>query len=180
MTEQVRHLIGYNRIPLSILVGAFFFLLSKPSVSSLLLGLPWILLGEAIRTWSSGCLDKNKVLQTNGPYAMTRHPLYLGSALIGVGFAMMGKNLAGGLVLVGGLALIYGATILEEEQFLLRCFGEDYQAYRGRVPLFLPRISRATPSGFRWEKVFQHREQNTWWGIGAGVVLFGLKIWASG
>jgi len=180
MTEQVRHLIGYNRIPLSIVVGALFFFLAHPSAGSVWLGTPWILVGEAIRTWSSGCLDKNKVLQTEGPYAMTRNPLYLGNALIGIGFALIGRSFLGGAVLAAGLTLIYGATILEEERFLFRRFGEAYEAYKGQVPRFLPRLSLSTPSGFRWERVFEHREQNTWWGIGAGVLLFGLKVWVWG
>jgi len=177
VTEQVRHLIGYHRIPLSIGVGTAFFFLSAPSALSLAIGTPWILLGEGLRTWSSGCLVKNEVLQTRGPYGMTRNPLYLGNLLIGFGFTLIGNRLFGGIFLLSGLALIYRATILEEERFLRRRFGEEYQAYMERVPRLFPRIGRRSPSDFRWERVFSHREQNTWWGILAGLALFGLKLW---
>ena len=50
------------------------------------------LLGEALRTWSSGTLVKNEVLTTEGPYALCRNPLYVGNFLIGFGGALFGHG----------------------------------------------------------------------------------------
>lgn len=177
MIHRIRHMIGYNRIPLSIFLGIGFFFLSPTSVLSLCLGIPLILLGEGIRTWASGYLEKNKVLQTLGPYSLTRNPLYLGNLLIGFGFALIGNSLLGGMVLIGGLLIIYTATILEEESYLAQCFGEAFKAYTRRVPRFLPRFAWPESGDFRWAQVRAHKELNTWWGLSAGVLIFSVKAW---
>src|SRR6478609_1801024 len=41
-----------------------------------------ILCGLLIRAWAAGTLKKQKQLATTGPYALVRHPLYLGSVLM--------------------------------------------------------------------------------------------------
>ncbi|MDZ7630439.1 MAG: methyltransferase [Gemmatimonadaceae bacterium] len=41
-----------------------------------------------MRAWSTGHIVKNQVLTTTGPYAHTRNPLYLGSFLMALGFAL--------------------------------------------------------------------------------------------
>jgi|SRR5579884_107999 len=175
MAERIRHLIGYNRLPLSIFLGGAFFFLSSPSAFSLAAGIPFVLLGEALRVWSSGYLDKNVVLQTNGPYSITRNPLYLGNFLIGFGFALIGNSMNAGLLLIGGLSLIYIATILEEEKYLTQRFGRMYDVYARQVPRFFPRWSRPQKGEFRWERVLAHREMNTWVGIIGGILLFLAK-----
>lgn len=175
--ERLQHFIGYSRVPISILVGMGFFLLSSPSFSSMILGVPFILFGEGLRIWSSGYLKKNKGIQTQGPYSLTRNPLYLGNFFIGFGFALMGNTLAGGVSLMGGLVVIYSATILEEERYLGLRFGEVYQSYFQSVPRFFPRFHRPESGGFQWAQVRAHREPNTWWGLLGGMLLFSLKVW---
>lgn len=139
-----------------------------------------ILLGEGIRTWSSGYLEKNRVLQTQGPYSLTRNPLYVGNFLIGLGFALIGNSLLGGVVLIGGFLLIYTATILEEEGYLAKCFGEAYEVYTQRVPRLLPRFAWPEPGEFRWTQVRAHREYNTWCGLIGGILILSLKVYLTG
>ena len=62
--------------------------LARPRPWSLLAGLVLGLVGEAIRIWASGHIEKTRVLATGGPYAHTRNPLYLGSTLMGAGIAL--------------------------------------------------------------------------------------------
>ncbi|MFY9270197.1 MAG: isoprenylcysteine carboxylmethyltransferase family protein [Candidatus Manganitrophaceae bacterium] len=175
--QSVSRVIGYNRIPLSIVLGVGLFLFSAPEWRSLVLGIPFILLGEGVRIWSSGYLQKNKVLQIRGPYSLTRNPLYVGNFLIGLGFAIVGNSLLGGMLFMGGWGSIYTATVLEEERYLTRCFGEEYQVYLREVPRFFPRFSRPLSGGFYWTQVLAHRELNTWWGLAGGIALFSIRAW---
>jgi protein-S-isoprenylcysteine O-methyltransferase Ste14 len=46
-----------------------------------------VVLGLAVRLWASGFIVKNKELATNGPYALVRHPLYVGSIFILIAFS---------------------------------------------------------------------------------------------
>ena len=70
------------RVPLGWVAGAVVIALARPTPWSLLGGLALGLLGEAFRIWASGHIEKTRVLATGGPYAHTRNPLYLGSALL--------------------------------------------------------------------------------------------------
>ena len=65
--------------------------LARPTPVSLALGLPLALLGEALRLWASGHIEKTKALATGGPYAHTRNPLYVGSLLMAIGVAEIGR-----------------------------------------------------------------------------------------
>jgi protein-S-isoprenylcysteine O-methyltransferase Ste14 len=75
-----------------------------------------------------------------GPYRVVRNPMYLGVGSIIVGEAI----LFGSLPLVGYLAVLGLAwhlfVVLWEEPSLERTFGEEYRAYRGSVPRWLPRV----------------------------------------
>ena len=129
------------RVPFGFACAALFFLLARPSAVTLITGGIVALLGLALRGWATGHLRKNEALAIGGPYAHTRNPLYLGSFLIGLGFTIA----AGRWVLVilfAALFLgIYVPVIRVESATLDDLFGEDYQRYRGTVPLFLPRLS---------------------------------------
>ena len=50
------------------------------------------IVGESIRLWAAGHLEKSKEVTQSGPYRYTRHPLYLGSSLIGIGMAVAANN----------------------------------------------------------------------------------------
>jgi protein-S-isoprenylcysteine O-methyltransferase Ste14 len=81
-------------------------------------------------------------LVTDGLYALVRHPLYLGSCLIGAGLGLM---LGDWLVLAAFLAvfwLSHSRVIHREERDLTSCFGESHAAYRRAVPALVPRSLR--------------------------------------
>ncbi len=74
-------------------LGAGFFLFGHVTEGTLRTGIALIVAGEAIRCWANGYVGQSKVNQggsgrliTAGPYAFVRHPLYLGTFLIGSGF----------------------------------------------------------------------------------------------
>ena len=89
--------------------------------------------------WSASpnVLRPNHELRTDGPYAVTRHPIY--SGLLGM---LLGTVLLNGLGV--SLALLaVGAAFLAiripiEERLMSTTFPEEYARYRERVPRFLP------------------------------------------
>src|SRR5260370_42418730 len=70
--------LGY---PLAIAVLYF----SRPTPRSILLGALTGLVGLLVRAYAAGYLHKQEVLTVTGPYAYTRNPLYLGSAILALG-----------------------------------------------------------------------------------------------
>jgi protein-S-isoprenylcysteine O-methyltransferase Ste14 len=81
------------------------------------------------------------VLVTTGVNSVTRNPMYVGLAgLLGAHAIMRGSWRA--LAPVGGfVALVDRLQIGPEESALLARFGDDYEAYRARVPRWLDRRS---------------------------------------
>ena len=73
--------------------------------------------GLLIRALASGHVRKNEALATSGPYAYTRNPLYLGSLLMGVGFAVAARSWWVGIALVVMFLAIYMPVIRDEEAF---------------------------------------------------------------
>lgn len=170
-----------HRIFLSGAIGVLLIYLSRPTLFSLGAGLPLVLLGEAIRTWSSGYIRKNKALATEGPYAHTRNPLYLGSFGIGIGFVVMGNSVWVLGVFLVAFGLVYWGVIRSEEEYLVQVFGSRFEEYVRTVPRFLPRWSRSPfdAGEFDWALVWKHREYQAWAGIAGGVAVLILKMWAT-
>lgn len=103
-------------------------------------GLPVILLGEAIRIWSSGHLLKGRQLATDGPYAFVRHPLYVGNFLLGLGFCVIIWNPLIVLSYVIGFFIVYRETIAVEEKKLQERFEPSFKSYKEQVHPFIPRF----------------------------------------
>jgi protein-S-isoprenylcysteine O-methyltransferase Ste14 len=84
------------------------------------------------RMWSSApnVLQADHELRTDGPYAVTRHPIYTG--LLGM---------VVGTVLLNGLGSSLGflaGRIPVEEHLMSETFPDAYRRYRKRVPLLVP------------------------------------------
>jgi protein-S-isoprenylcysteine O-methyltransferase Ste14 len=81
---------------------------------------------------------KNQALVRNGPYSVTRNPLYLFAiaGVAGIGFAAGSLTL--GIALAGGYFLLLRQAVLAEETRLLAAFGEKYAAYLREVPRWVP------------------------------------------
>ena len=149
------------RIPASILMGAAIVLLAHPTLNSWLLGLMVVSLGEALRLWASGHIHKSAEVTTSGPYAMCRHPLYLGHFLVAIGFCIAGNSITAFLIVTVSFFIIYMPTWKNEEQNLIALFGDTYRDFMAHTPALLPRLnSRVTGGSFSWALVRQHREWN--------------------
>src|SRR6202050_5464992 len=88
------------RGPLGFLLAVIYFWLARPTWRSIAMGSILIVPGLLIRALASGHVRKNESLATSGPYAYTRNPLYLGSLLIGWGFAVAARSWWVGVALV--------------------------------------------------------------------------------
>src|ERR1700721_4364851 len=134
------HIARRIRVPLGFLFAVLYFWLAQPSWRWLAVAAIVVAPGLLIRALASGHVRKNEALATSGPYAYTRNPLYLGSLLIGVGFAVAAQSWGGGIVLVVMFFAIYLPLIRGEEAFLRKAFAE-FDAYAKRVPRMFPRVS---------------------------------------
>jgi protein-S-isoprenylcysteine O-methyltransferase Ste14 len=81
-------------------------------------------------------------LVTSGAYALVRHPVYLGGVLIWAGLSLCFLSLPAAAVTAFYVVPAYLLYIRSEEAMMLDCFGEEYRAYRRRVPMLLPQRLR--------------------------------------
>lgn len=126
------------RLPLGFVLGGLYLVFARPTTGSLITGAAIALVGLLIRGWAAGHIVKNDRLATTGPYAHTRNPLYLGSFLIGAGFAVAAHwSLL--LLVIAFFALVYGPTIQQERDHVRSLYPEAYAEYERHVPTFLPR-----------------------------------------
>lgn len=148
------------RVPLSFVFAVAYVWLAEPTVLSIAVGLPIAAVGLALRAAAAGHVRKDRELTTSGPYAYTRNPLYFGSLLIGVGFAIAARSLWIGVALVALLVAIYWPLILAEERYLRANFS-GYDEYAQTVPRMIPRFRAATTQtagGFSADLYRRHRE----------------------
>lgn len=166
------------RVPLGFALAALFLFLARPSLRSLLWSLLLVLPGIALRAAASGHVKKNRELTTSGPYAYTRNPLYLGSILIAIGFAIAAQSLWLGLALVIMFLVIYLPVIRSEEDFLRATF-PDFDAYTAKVPRLFPRLTPASrePGSFSPALYRKHREYNALMGSAALYAALIVKLW---
>ena len=163
------------RVPLGFLFAVFYLWRARPDWLSLALGAVVAAVGIFLRAVASGHVRKNEQLATTGPYAYCRNPLYLGSIIIAVGFAMASRDVwvAVGIAIL--FVVIYVPVMRAEEAFLRKRFAE-YDSYARRVPRLLPKtvwFARVT-DGFTRELYWQHREYNAL--IGAAAMLAALVV----
>jgi protein-S-isoprenylcysteine O-methyltransferase Ste14 len=166
------------RVPLGFAFAILYFWLARPSWRSLAFGAILILPGLLTRALASGHVRKNEALATSGPYAYTRNPLYLGSLLIGIGFALAARSWWVGIALFVMFFAIYLPVIRGEEDFLRAAFPE-FEEYARRVPRMLPRLTPYSPDdsgGFSLALYLQHREYNALLGALAMAAVLIVKM----
>jgi protein-S-isoprenylcysteine O-methyltransferase Ste14 len=118
------------RVPLGFAAGFVALWIARPTPRSVAWGASLAVVGEALRVWAAGHLEKGREVTSSGPYRWIRHPLYAGSTLMAVGLAVASNSL-----IVAGLGAAYVLTLITaavrtEEAFLRERFGEIYDRYR--------------------------------------------------
>jgi protein-S-isoprenylcysteine O-methyltransferase Ste14 len=168
------------RVPLGFAFAGIYLWLAHPTPASLALGGILSLFGVLLRALAAGHITKNSALTTSGPYALTRNPLYVGSIVIAVGFAMAAHSwwIVFGLVLL--FLLIYLPVIRSEEAFLETQFLE-FAEYAHRVPRFVPRLTGigVAAHGFSRERYWGNHEYNALLGTLGMLAALVIKLIAS-
>jgi protein-S-isoprenylcysteine O-methyltransferase Ste14 len=126
MTRQLARL----RVPLGFACGIAVFWLARPTRISLMIGGVVAVIGEALRIWAAGHLHKSREVTTSGPYRYMAHPLYVGSAIMGIGLAIASGDGAVAGVIAVYLSSTIAAAIWSEEAHLRARFGDHYDHYR--------------------------------------------------
>ncbi|MBU4590280.1 MAG: isoprenylcysteine carboxylmethyltransferase family protein [Candidatus Omnitrophica bacterium] len=135
-------------------LGVFVVLFSNSDDRSIMASIWFIIAGLLLRLWANSYAIKMDRLTTSGPYAFVRHPLYLGTMLIIIGFVIMLKIYYIGVLFVILIAAVYYDTIKKEEAMLEIKFKEAYLRYKGKVRAMLPTLS-AYVGGEKWPFSFK-------------------------
>lgn len=118
------------RVPLGFLFGIVALVLARPTALTLLWGAAVAIVGELVRIWAAGHLEKGREVTRSGPYRFSRHPLYVGSTLIGIGLAIASNTVWVAVLVISYLAVTLTAAIRTEEAHLTEKFGAAYPDYR--------------------------------------------------
>jgi protein-S-isoprenylcysteine O-methyltransferase Ste14 len=104
------------------------------------LGVFFIVVGVIGRTWCSMYIGGSKLkrLVTEGPYSMTRNPLYVFSTIAAFGLGSQLGSLVFALLCAAAAIAIFLIVISHEERALVRLFPFDYTLYKAEVPRFFP------------------------------------------
>lgn len=165
-----------------------------PATEALLLmaGLLCCLVGQALRAWvlgyvQAGTSGQNDYLEavalnTAGPYAHVRNPLYVGNFLICLGLALIAGHALAGALGLGFFIFEYAFIVPAEEGFLRGRFGEAFDAYCARVPRWLWQFAPAASdqrlrAHFDWRRALK-KEHNPFCAWMSGIlVLVAIKAW---
>ncbi len=173
------------RVPLGFAFAALYLWRARPTWTSMLIGGAIAALGVAVRALASGHVKKNAELTQTGPYAYSRNPLYVGSIIIGAGFAA--AALSWWIVL--GLAVLFLAIyipVIRSEEAFLRSQFAGFDEYCRRVPRFVGIVRANEGAGgnqeghhggsFSRELYLKHREYNATLGTVAMLVMLAAKL----
>lgn len=164
-----------------LLLALLILTAKRPTLLSLALGLPPIILGQALRIWACGHLVKNKRLTTTGPYAYVKNPLYVGTILISAGFCLLARHWYVLAAVAVGFFLYYIPRKKKIEGDRLRqIYGEAYERYDENVPDLLPRLTpyrSGDATRFDGRLVFDNSEHGTVMSVILGIALIYLSVW---
>jgi protein-S-isoprenylcysteine O-methyltransferase Ste14 len=156
------------RVFFGFVFAAIALYLATPTRNTLAVGAVISLIGELVRLWAAGHLEKSREVTRSGPYQFTRHPLYLGSSLIGIGFAIAANHIVVGVIVVAYLLLTLTAAMRSEEAHLREKFGDAYDAY-------VEKRSSPMERQFSWRRALRNREHHTIAGLFASLLLLAAK-----
>jgi len=126
---SVRILFGFT------ILGAIFYF---SGVGLYLWGLMTMRSQFAVSSMFGAELYREHKLVTNGPFAIIRHPLYMGVLLSAIGALFVFKTWS--MVVFTPLSLVVIGRAEREEKLLEQEFGEEWKAYIAKVPKWFPKF----------------------------------------
>lgn len=161
------------RVPLGFVAGALALWLARPTPASFQWGMVVAAIGEAIRLWASGHIEKGREVTRSGPYRYVPHPLYLGSTVIGAGVMWAAQSLVVSILGTLYLGLTLLAAMRTEERSLTEKFGAEYADYRaGRAVSGGDAVNRP----FSWARVMANREYRAVLGLLVAAAFLYLRL----
>lgn len=151
MTEKLRNIIPVGTLIISIVLAYFldslfpiFEIIPPPFNRS---GWIFVVLGFGMVIFSAFTLLSKRTtlypagspsfLVTEGPFAFSRNPIYLGDLMIAAGAAIILSSLSSFFVPILFFVVLNNFVIPLEEKRLAQIFGEAYDKYKNRVHRWL-------------------------------------------
>jgi len=149
----------FQKIRYPIFIVVFILLIQKIEPAWFLPGILVSLFGELIQFWSFASLDKNKTLSVQGPYTLTRNPMYLGRFFLLLGCVVLTSS----IWLILAFCVLYYfyvvSRVKREESKLRPLFGANYETYCHKVNRFIPSFRELDLGSlwfFKWKLLFQN------------------------
>jgi protein-S-isoprenylcysteine O-methyltransferase Ste14 len=144
MEDRLIRFLVRRRVALGFLAGVAALAMARSTWLSWFAGLAVASVGEALRIWAAGHLEKGREVTRSGPYRWTRHPLYVGSGIIALGVVIASRSAIVALIGAAYIGITIPLAIRSEEAFLQRRFGPTYDLYRrDEAPPMVRRFSLA-------------------------------------
>lgn len=119
----------------------------RPGLINLAAGTVLLAAGTILNILAARCFQRRAVgicpfsetpaLIEEGPFRLSRNPMYLGLVALSAGFTLVTGVLANLWISAAYFIWLHHAYVMPEERFLRRQFGAAYERYAQRVPRWL-------------------------------------------
>jgi protein-S-isoprenylcysteine O-methyltransferase Ste14 len=172
MADSLAAPIARARVPLGFICMGAMLWLARPTMRSLAIGGAVAVVGELVRIWAAGHLEKGREVTQSGPYRFTRHPLYAGSAIVAAGAAVASASMSVAILVAVYVLVTIASAIRHEEANMRAAFGAEYDAYAN---------SKAKPidRAFSFRRAMMNKEYKAVAGlvIVAGMLAMKAVLW---
>ena len=164
------------RLGYPLALAVLFF--ARPNPHSIFYGALVGAIGLALRAWAAGYLHKQEILTVTGPYAYTRNPLYLGSAILALGVAIAARSWISASIIAAYFVIVYSVVMRREEGELRVQHGADFDRYAAAVSLFFPWFSsgKLKPASQGAFSAAQYRKNHEWQAAAGFLLLLAVLI----
>jgi protein-S-isoprenylcysteine O-methyltransferase Ste14 len=182
MAIEFHKLLQRIRVTAGYVFAVVFIVFCRPNTTFLVAGSIIVFLGLLLRGWACGHLRKISELDTSGPYSYTRNPLYLGSFLVTVGFAIASGVWWLALLSIIFFLGIYLPVMNVEKNELEEVLGDEYRDYASGVPVFVPRLTpwRRSERRFDFQLYLRHGEYLAAIGVAFTLAILAVKAYLIG
>ena len=166
---DIRGFLARRRVAIGGVAVLITLIFATPTWPRWAIGFAVALVGEGLRVWAAGHLEKNREVTRSGPYRYMRHPLYNGSSIIAIGVMLAANNFFVSLLTVVYIGTTVPAAISSEEAHLRNTFGDLYDRYQRDEA---PGVERP----FSLARAVRNKEYRAVLGVLAGFGLLALRV----
>jgi protein-S-isoprenylcysteine O-methyltransferase Ste14 len=167
--DSVIAILARRRVAIGAAVVLIALVVSQPTWLSWAIGLVVACVGEGLRVWAAGHLEKSREVTTSGPYRWMRHPLYVGSGVLAAGIVVAARSYVLAILAVVYMSTTVLAAIRIEEAFLRTAFGDSYDRYARAE-------GSAAPRRFSLELAMRNKEYLAVSGVAVGFGILALRL----